>query len=36
VSPPEVEEIFKYVFAEMTPQLKEQLEYLRSTLSQER
>jgi pyruvate dehydrogenase E1 component alpha subunit len=34
VSPPEVEEIFKYVFAEMTPQLKDQLEYLRSTLSQ--
>jgi len=33
VAPPEVEEIFKYVFAEMTPQLKEQLEYLKSTLS---
>jgi pyruvate dehydrogenase E1 component subunit alpha len=29
---PEVEEIFKYVYAEMTLQLKEQLEYLRSTL----
>jgi pyruvate dehydrogenase E1 component alpha subunit len=29
---PEVEEIFKYVFAEMTPPLKEQLEYLKSTL----
>jgi pyruvate dehydrogenase E1 component alpha subunit len=27
------EEIFKYVFAEMTPQLKEQLEYLKSTLA---
>jgi pyruvate dehydrogenase E1 component alpha subunit len=33
VPPPEVEEIFKYVFAEMTPQLKEQLEYLKSTLA---
>ncbi len=33
VPPPEVEEIFKYVFAEMTPPLKEQLEYLKSTLS---
>ena len=33
VPSPEVEEIFKYVFAEMTPQLKEQLEYLKSTLS---
>jgi len=33
VSPPEVEEIFKYVFAEMTPQLKEQLEYLKTTLA---
>jgi len=32
VPPPAVEEIFKYVFAEMTPQLKEQLEYLKSTL----
>jgi len=30
---PEVEEIFKYVFSEMTPQLKEQLEYLKSTLT---
>jgi pyruvate dehydrogenase E1 component alpha subunit len=29
---PEVEEIFKYVYAEMTPQLKEQMEYLKSTL----
>ena len=29
---PAVEEIFKYVFAEMTPPLKEQLEYLKSTL----
>ena len=29
---PEVEDIFKYVYAEMTPQLKEQLEYLKSTL----
>jgi pyruvate dehydrogenase E1 component alpha subunit len=33
VAPPEVEEIFKYVFAEMTPQLKEQLKYLKSTLA---
>ena len=33
VPPPEAEEIFNYVFAEMTPQLKEQLEYLKSTLS---
>ncbi len=32
VPTPEVEEIFKYVFAEMTPPLKEQLEYLKSTL----
>ena len=32
VPPPELEDIFKYVFAEMTPQLKEQLEYLKSTL----
>ncbi len=32
VPPPAVEEIFKYLFAEMTPQLKEQLEYLKSTL----
>ena len=29
---PEVEDIFKYVFAEMTPQLKEQMEYLKGTL----
>jgi pyruvate dehydrogenase E1 component alpha subunit len=29
---PEIDEIFKYVFAEMTPPLKEQLEYLKSTL----
>ena len=29
---PAVEEIFKYVYAEMTPQLKEQMEYLKSTL----
>jgi pyruvate dehydrogenase E1 component alpha subunit len=29
---PEVEEIFSYVFAEMTPPLKEQMEYLKSTL----
>jgi len=29
---PEIKEIFKYVFAEMTPPLKEQLEYLKSTL----
>jgi pyruvate dehydrogenase E1 component alpha subunit len=33
VSPPEPEDIFKYVFAEMTPQLKEQLEYLKTTLT---
>jgi pyruvate dehydrogenase E1 component alpha subunit len=33
VPPPEAEEIFKYAFAEMTPQLKEQLEYLKSTLA---
>jgi len=26
---PELEEIFKYVYAEMTPQLKEQMEYLK-------
>jgi pyruvate dehydrogenase E1 component alpha subunit len=32
VPTPEAEEIFKYVFAEMTPPLKEQLEYLKSTL----
>ncbi len=29
---PTVEEIFKHVFAEMTPPLKEQLEYLSATL----
>jgi len=29
---PELEEIFKYVYAEMTPQLKEQMEYLKATL----
>jgi pyruvate dehydrogenase E1 component alpha subunit len=29
---PEVEEIFNYVFAEKTPPLKEQMEYLKSTL----
>jgi pyruvate dehydrogenase E1 component alpha subunit len=33
VPTPEVEEIFKYVFAEMTPPLKEQMEYLKSTLT---
>ena len=32
VPAPEVEEIFKYVYAEMTPPLKEQMEYLKSTL----
>ena len=32
VSVPEVEDIFKYVFAEITPQLKEQMEYLKGTL----
>ena len=32
VPAPGVEDIFKYVFAEMTPPLKEQLEYLKSTL----
>jgi len=32
VTSPDVEEIFKYVYAEMTPQLKEQLEYLKTTL----
>jgi pyruvate dehydrogenase E1 component alpha subunit len=30
---PELEDIFKYVFAEMTPQLREQMEYLKSTLT---
>ncbi len=29
---PTPEDIFQYVYAEMTPQLKEQLEYLKSTL----
>lgn len=29
---PGVEDIFKYVYAEMTPQLREQLEYLKATL----
>lgn len=29
---PELEEIFKYVFAETTPQLKEQMEYLKATI----
>ncbi len=33
VPTPEVEEIFNYVFAGMTPPLKEQLEYLKSTLA---
>jgi pyruvate dehydrogenase E1 component alpha subunit len=32
VPPPAPDEIFDYVFAEMTPQLKEQLEYLKGTL----
>jgi pyruvate dehydrogenase E1 component alpha subunit len=32
VPAPELEEIFKYVYAEMTPQLKEQMEYLKTTL----
>jgi len=32
VPPPTVEDIFRYVYEEMTPPLKEQLEYLRSTL----
>lgn len=31
VPAPEVEDIFKYVYAEMTPQLKEQMEYLKGT-----
>jgi len=30
---PDVKEIFEYVFAEMTPPLKEELEYLKSTLA---
>jgi TPP-dependent pyruvate/acetoin dehydrogenase alpha subunit len=29
---PAVEEVFKYVFADMTPPLREQLGYLRTTL----
>ncbi len=29
---PKLEEIFEYVYSEMTPQLKEQLNYLKSTL----
>jgi len=33
VPAPEVEEIFQYVFEEMTPPLKEQMEYLKGTLS---
>ena len=33
VPAPELKEIFEYVFAEMTPPLKEQLEYLKSTLA---
>ena len=32
VPAPELKEIFEYVFEEMTPPLKEQLEYLKSTL----
>mgnify|MGYP001105921013 CR=1 FL=1 len=32
VPTPQVDEIFQYVFAEMTPPLKEELEYLKSTL----
>lgn len=32
VPAPTPEEIFEYVFTEMTPQLKEQLEYLKTTL----
>ncbi|MBM4278611.1 MAG: pyruvate dehydrogenase (acetyl-transferring) E1 component subunit alpha [Deltaproteobacteria bacterium] len=32
VSTPDVEDIFKYVYAEMTPQLQEQMEYLKGTL----
>jgi pyruvate dehydrogenase E1 component alpha subunit len=32
VPAPELKEIFEYVFAEMTPPLNEQLEYLKSTL----
>jgi pyruvate dehydrogenase E1 component alpha subunit len=33
VGPPAPEDIFKYVFAEMTQPLREQLDYLRSTLT---
>lgn len=33
VDPPAPEDIFKYVFAEMTQPLREQLDYLKSTLS---
>jgi pyruvate dehydrogenase E1 component alpha subunit len=33
VPAPDPEDIFKYVFAEMTPPLREQLEYLKSTLT---
>jgi pyruvate dehydrogenase E1 component alpha subunit len=33
VPAPAPEEIFEYVFAQMTPQLKEQVEYLKSTLA---
>ena len=29
---PEVEDIFKYIYADMTPQLKEEMEYLKGTL----
>jgi len=32
VPTPEMEDIFGYVFAEMTPPLKEQMAYLKSTL----
>ena len=32
VSAPEVEDIFRYVYSEITPQLKEQLEYLKGIL----
>ena len=32
VPAPEPREIFEYVFAEMTPPLREQLDYLKSTL----
>jgi pyruvate dehydrogenase E1 component alpha subunit len=33
VPTPEVEEIFKYVYSEMTPPLKEQMAYLKTTLA---